>query len=77
VTAVADRCAAEPAPFITHEIVLRLVRHDIGLSCTCLAVPRAGRPALEFIAVRSCFPAADVRAAYRAWHADRGIGVPP
>jgi len=76
-TAAAGRHAAEPGLAAVHEVVLRLVRGGIGLSCACLAVPRPGRPAQEFIDVRSRFPAAEAFAAYRAWHAAHGIEVLP
>lgn len=71
-TTLADRYAAGAT---AHELVLRLVHHDIGLSCTCLAVPQAGRPAWTFIDIRCRFPAAEAIAAYRAWHAARGVEV--
>ena len=49
------------------------------LSCTCAPrVPRSrpgGPPAYEPIEARTLFPAAEAIAAWRAWHAERGVAV--
>jgi len=69
---------------IAHQIVLAIAPapawpdrggHRIRVSCTCLAVRRSGRPGHETIEARTLFPAADVLAAWRAWHAERGVAV--
>jgi hypothetical protein len=64
---------------MTHQMALSIVRRHgsqvIQVSCACLAVPRAGRPRHTVIASRYLFPAADAIAAWRAWHAERGVIV--
>jgi hypothetical protein len=56
-----------------HQIVLRLTGSLISLSCTCLRIPRRGRPGWDFIGMRSLFPAAEVRREWQSWHEQEGI----
>lgn len=83
-TALTDRYAAELLGAVPHR--LRLASgHDprphhsgtaLLLSCTCLAgAGRRGHRGYEVIETRTVFPAADAEAAWRAWHADRGVTV--
>lgn len=63
---------------LPHQIVLYIHAqgrggNKLGLSCTCLRWHGNGR-GRWFIETRSgSFPAAEAIAAYRAWHADRGV----
>ena len=86
---LADRYAAELRQVMAelrpyHQIVLRLgpdprpgrYGQAIILSCACLA--RNGgsrRRGYEPIEARTLFPAADVKAAWRAWHEEQGVEV--
>lgn len=74
-----DRYAAElrQAAGPLHEIVLRNSGGYLALACTCLRVTQPGRPGWLFIEMRRSFPAAEAMAAYRGWHASRGIEVRP
>jgi hypothetical protein len=73
-------------PSLPHQIMLLVpssAAHTgrIAVSCNCLARPSGpgagrGRPR-EIIESRTEFPAADVIAAYHAWHGERGIEVRP
>lgn len=61
----------------TIELLAGARRYDgnkISVSCTCLArVPwQRGRGIIES---RTLFPAAEAIAAWRAWHAERGVAV--
>ncbi len=68
---------------VPHQIRLSLLQGTYGggskiaLSCTCTARtgPHGARPRREVIEARTLFPAADVLAAWRAWHAERGVAV--
>ena len=71
-------------PATAHQIVLRThldprpyrgSRCAIMVSCTCLVVRQPGRPAYQRIETRMAFPAAEAVAAWRAWHAERGVIV--
>jgi hypothetical protein len=71
-------------PALPHQIMLLLpsaaaAAGKIAVSCNCLARPAGtgagrGRPR-EIIDARLEFPAAEARAVYARWHADRGIEV--
>ena len=83
-TALTDRYAAELLAAVRHELRLSSGHdprpHHAGtaflLSCTCLAgAGRRGRAGYQVIEARRVFPAADADAAWRAWHADRGVAV--
>jgi hypothetical protein len=52
-------------------------RGEQAVSCTCTARTgkNGGRPRYEPIEARTRFPAADAIAAWRAWHAERGVVV--
>ena len=70
-------------PAAAHQIVLRTgpdPRQFYGgsaiiVSCTCTATRTGGRPAYEPIEARNIFPAAEARAAWRAWHEKEGIAL--
>jgi hypothetical protein len=83
-TALANRYAAELLNALPH--APRLSNgpdprpHRDGkaflLSCTCLAgTGRRGHRGYEVIEARTLFPAADAKAAWRAWHRERGVTV--
>jgi hypothetical protein len=57
-----------------HQVVLFLVRHHIGVSCTCMGGHGDGR-GRKLIASRPLFPAAEALAAWRAWHAESGVAL--
>jgi hypothetical protein len=69
-------------PSLPHQIVLLLpsvagLHSKIAVSCNCLAPAKGagagrGRPR-ELIDARLEFPVADALAAYRSWHAERGM----
>jgi hypothetical protein len=67
---VRDFLAALP-----HEIAMRSGSGTklIVVSCTCLAGP--GGRCRDTIEARPVFPAAEAVAAWRAWHAERGVTV--
>ena len=69
---------------LEHQIFLTVASaadkdHQIAVSCNCLAPrkgPHAGRGCpREFIEARDAFPAASAVAAWRAWHAAKGVIV--
>jgi hypothetical protein len=72
-------------PSLPHQIVLRQVSNEVGVSCNCLArvqvTSRRLSPGLscferQFIEVRSRWELGEAARAYRAWHDERGIGLP-
>jgi hypothetical protein len=82
VTTVVDRYAAELSAAIAslsparHAITLTFTGNDIAMSCTCRARRGFGDlESFEPIECRRVFPAADVKAAWRAWHEQRMIAV--
>jgi len=83
VSAVVDRYAAELGEAIAglrparrHAVTLTFTGNDIAMSCTCRARRGFGDlESFEPIECRRVFPAADVKAAWRAWHEQRMIAV--
>jgi hypothetical protein len=59
------------AVLANHQIVLFLVRHHIGVSCTCMGGHGDGR-GRRLIDSRPLFPAAEAIAVWRAWHEREG-----
>ena len=79
-----ERYAAGLGQVMRHEIILthgpdpRPYRSGraLLLACSCSASTRhGGRPRHDVIEARAVFPAAEAIAAWRAWHAQRGVTV--
>ena len=83
-----DRYTAELRQVISelrpyHQVVLRLgpdpragrYGQAILLSCACRARNSGRKRGYEPIEARTLFPAAEAIAAWRAWHAERGVTV--
>jgi len=67
-------------PSLPHQVVLGTFSGAITVSCNCLAPrkgPQAGRGCPRGIieSRAGAFPAAEAIAAWRAWHAERRIGL--
>lgn len=60
-------------PALPHQIVLFLVASNTAVSCNCLHHP--GLRGWTPIEARHVFPAADAKAAWRAWHEQQGVTV--
>jgi hypothetical protein len=60
-------------PAAPHQIVPFLIASQMAVSCNCLHRPR--QKGWTPIEVRQLFPAADMDAAWRAWHQERGVIV--
>jgi hypothetical protein len=74
-----DRYAAElrQAAGPRHEFQLRVHGQQLMVTCACLLHHGRGpgHTRREPIEMRRSFPAAEAIAAYRSWHASRGIEV--
>jgi hypothetical protein len=64
-------------PAAEHQIRLNCLGRDLTVSCTCTASwpGHGGRARYEEIEIRRVFPAAEAIAAWRAWHAEKGVAV--
>lgn len=72
---IADRITAELGNAMSHELQIRLIGHDLTVTCSCLLTRDGSAWHREAIEIRSVFPYREALQAYRNWHHDRGIEV--